>query len=990
VFTAVSMCYTGQPMEHVRNAIRANFAELSAAFVFPSEVIAAFWCEESLRISGAQAVRADRFISWDTFKERVFRSQEVKRPANRLYRSIFVSAYLEENRRKPTLRVIVNPAFADNSAAFERSVRSMLPGLEPLIRTGAMLENSVGPELYSDLQALHSSYRKFLALHDLFEPSWLEPGTPRIDRNYLLFFPEVLEDYPEYATILSSETSVQIVATSPDPPDSTLREYNNSTQEISDLMDALEQLLDAGVAPSDIALTLPAIDAYRPAIERQAAVRQIPLSFRAGASLTTYAPGRFLAGLAEVSDSGYSPERLTAYFLNLSVPWKALDQNRNLVRFGMNWNVAPSFVEHGRPQDSWETAFRRARRGIRESDEQSAILAKSVADLSTHFRSIRSSIEGIRSATTFSGLREMVYTFFRLHLDTGSWAGELLPAFQSCMEVLSELVATEADFDLKLTLNPYRLWISALNDKVYVARDAKAGIGVYPYRVAAGLQPRYHFIAGTSHEATRVVIARYPFLREDQKSAIGVTDHDLSSSFSALYGSSGVSVFASYAREVPGGAQIAAGYYVRRRAVLQVERGTLANAALSAAGTARGNPVSRFRAEQAYWLTHSGTFFPDSLYAVQKHGFYYQSSTGLGPRGVDFTRSPVADPAVQQILLQPQLATDDPDFLRLSAAHLEQFVDCPFAYLFAYGLRVGEEPFGPDYLGSTTIGNIYHRILERLYRTIQTERGSLSAAALSDYLLLLGAVIDRELDEGGTAVQPSADGDVPVPASAPLHPALVEVVRRKAGKLLARFLEADWAMAAGHELVTAEDWYSAELAEGKVHLFGRIDRITQDVASGKYALVDYKKNRVPKKSAIRHLLEDALASGRQQHPELPDEPSEGGESGGASASAIERGALQIPVYAALARAKGRPLERAAFYSVEGGSFAPFYEPGNPKAMVDEEELSELVEHVHRLAETVAARVRSGDYRIDGDGAGAGCDSCSIRQICRARYTVRNP
>ena len=976
-------------MQHVRDAIKANFAELSAAFVFPSEVIAAFWCEESLRIAGVQAVRADRFISWDTFKERVFRSEEVKRPANRLYRSIFVSAYLEENRRRPTLRIIVNSAYADNSAAFERSIRSMLPGLEPLMRSSATLEKTVGPDLYRDLQALHSSYREFLALHDLFEPGWIEPGTPRIDRNYLLFFPEVLEDYPEYAAILSSEKSVQVVATSAREPESTLREYSNSTQEIADLMDALEQLLDAGVAPSDIALTLPAIDVYRPAVERQAILRQIPLSFRAGAPLTAYAPGRFLAGLAEVADSGYSLESLTAYFLNLSVPWKALEQNRNLVRFGMNWNVAPSFTERGRPQDNWETAFRRARRGIRESDEQSAILGKSVADLSAHYRSIRSSIEGIRSATSFRGLREMLYAFFRLHLDTGSWSDELLPAFQSCMEVLSDLVAAEADFDLNLTLNPYRVWVSALNEKIYVPRDGNAGIGVYPYRVAAGLQPRYHFVAGTSHEATRVMIARYPYLREDQKSELGVADRDLSASFSALQARSGVNVFASYSREVPGAAQIAAGYYVRQRQVLQVERGSLTEAACSAAGCESGRPaaVSRLRIEQAYWLARSGALFPDSLYAVQKRGFDFQSSTGLGPRGNDFTRHPVADPAVQEILLQAQLAPEAPAFLRLSAAHLERFVDCPFAYLFAYGLRVDDEPFGPDYLGSTSIGNIYHRVLERLYRTIQIEHGSLSADALSDYLALLDGVIDRELDEGGNSTQLSPDGRVPVPVSIPLHPALVEVVRRKAGKLLARFLESDWAMAAGHQLVTAEDWYSAKLEEGKVYLFGRIDRITQDTASGRYALVDYKKNRVPRKSAIRHLLEETLAAGQRQHLESSDGRSDGDESGD-TVAAVERGALQIPVYAALARAKGRPLERAAFYSIETGSFAPFYEPGNPKAMVDEEELSHLVEHVHRLAAAVAGRVRSGDYRIDADDAG--CDSCSIRQICRARYTVRNP
>ena len=52
------------------------------ALVFPSEIAAEFW-RRSATLPGAQrAIREDRFVSWDRFKEEAFEIRESALPVN--------------------------------------------------------------------------------------------------------------------------------------------------------------------------------------------------------------------------------------------------------------------------------------------------------------------------------------------------------------------------------------------------------------------------------------------------------------------------------------------------------------------------------------------------------------------------------------------------------------------------------------------------------------------------------------------------------------------------------------------------------------------------------------------------------------------------------------------------------------------------------------------------------------------------------------------
>lgn len=945
--------------------ISARAADNDSVFVFPSEVIAAFRRDEYLRTThGRQAVRADRFISWDTFKERTFRLHQTRRPANRLYRTVFASSFLAQNRTSPYLEQLVNPAFAENGSSFERYIRSVLPGLHRLFRPGGRpLSDVVGAPLARDLARLYTDYRGFLDRYNLFEPAWVELSAPVAARDYYLFFTGVLDDFAQYEPVLRQFPRITLVGNDEPSAPVPLVEYENSVHESSLLLDRIEALLDDGIAPSRIAVTLASPGEYRTFLEREAVLRRIPLIFRAGRPLSEYAPGRFLSQPGKVAAGGFSVDSLKSLCLNRAVPWREPDRNRALVRFGILWNVARRWRDRsGAEQDGWIDAFARA----------GAELSGRAAQLRSHYRGLKAGVERMAGAKNFRSLRDAVYAFYEQFLDTGAWDEVNLPVFQSCMEVLADLVAAEADLLAgSAELNPYAIWTAAMAEKVYVPRSTAEGISVYPYRVSAGLYPDYHFVVGASHGATRVVFAHYPYLRDDQKKELSIEDNDLSTAFMELYVQSGRNVTLSYARETTAGTQLASGFFVRNQMV--------------EAADSRRRTADPYDAETAFWASGSPVLFPRRLYPVQREGLDYQSATGLSSRGTDFMREVVADDPLRNRLTESQLSTQRPGCLRLSAAHLEQFRQCPFAYGVAYALGVDEEPFELDYYGASAFGNMYHRVLEELYTAIREETGEFRPEAADRYRSLLDTLIDRVTDRRFEPSRLSPDGEVPVPTGRPLFRPLSDVFRSAAQRLLPLLIDADTRFAPGHRLESAEDWYSTVLEEAGVELFGRIDRITRNPDGGGYTLVDYKKNRTPGAGDFERLLAGAETRSEDE-AEASGEPARDGEEG-----RIGSGVLQIPVYAILAAAKGRELDRAAYYSIEGGRYLPVFDRTGGAGMVDLDAMGEIVRYVRGVVGDTAERIRAGDYRVAGaERAESGCEGCPMRSVCRARYVVRTP
>ncbi|MBN1834471.1 MAG: PD-(D/E)XK nuclease family protein, partial [Spirochaetales bacterium] len=298
------------------------------------------------------------------------------------------------------------------------------------------------------------------------------------------------------------------------------------------------------------------------------------------------------------------------------------------------------------------------------------------------------------------------------------------------------------------------------------------------------------------------------------------------------------------------------------------------------------------------------------------------------PRGVDATVEPLAAPR--------------PGRLRVSPTALQSFHDCPFAYLLESCLGVSAEDYAVATSDPREMGAIMHRIFEGFVRALQqSDPGSpvvLDPSRSGEYRQLMEATA-REACAAWSRRNPL-----------PFAPLWLELQER-ARSLALDFLETELKTMAGEALTDVELRLEAPCeGEPEVLLVGTIDRVSSRDA--RTTVVDYKKREVPTAGRILG----------------PDSSS-----------------FQIPFYLLLMEANGRPVDRAAYYSIEKRSYT-FVLGGRRAPALTRELRAELLGRLGERIRDMVARLRAGDYSI-GAPSSETCRRCAHGGICRRRYLL---
>lgn len=873
-------------------------------------------------------MREDRFISWDTFKEQVFAGHRAQEPMNRVARRLFAQWVADQNRNAPFLRAIIDPAFASSSALFIGTIERLLPTLNELYHSySAALE----PSYKSDVAALYQLYADYLTASDRFEPSWQSPPKPESIGPYTLHFPEVIEDFPEFASSIEGLPGVTVWPVE-EVGRPSLYEFENAHGELEWLVGELELLLDSGVHPDEIAITLGNADRYLPYLEAETARREVPLAPRAGKVLTDWAGGALFELLAELGSTDFSLAAMKAFLLNGALPLRDRAAAREIVQAGIAEGVVRRTVSGNR--DEWERALRarlaRSERDDPELSDRGAEERDRAGRALELYRELARGVYAVSRTTSFSELRGSLYRFFARIMDTDAWDDTNLLVFQRCTELLGTCIDASRDERYQVE-SPFRAFLSLLAGQIYVPRNAQPGIPVYPYRVAAGVAPRWHFLVNCSHDATRAVSGRWSFLREDQRERLGVGASDMTEAFLDLYTRSGERVLCSYAREGFSGPQIAPFSFVGQD---RIETG------------AAPRRASSYLQEPAVWSgRESGIPYP--LYPVQVAGADAIARTGLLERDPDYGRTSLpAGPLFEQVLMNCTSRAEGSS-IRLSATDLETYTGCPFAYFLHRALAISEDEYEVDQDDPRGLGTLYHNVLERLFESIRQEDGRLRSGHLSRYQEIAGEILAAV--EDGTDMQ----------ARRFLPPARHAAAQRLA-RAVDQLLREEVVAHDGYEIVKPESWQESALQDPPVQLVGRFDRLLCNPESGALVLVDYKRRSLPSKKDLG--------------VERPEETLR---------------SLQLPLYALLLWENGANLERVLYYSIEDSRWQRVYDAGSfpgSKAWHDGQSWEDAIAEVRRRITEAGHAIRQGDFRYPH--AEQGCEQCVFRGICRTKFRVR--
>lgn len=900
------------------------YLQPSTLLVFPSEVVADGWRRALAADPAIGAVRTDRVLSWDRFKQIIVPVRRAERPADRLFRNACARSLLASNARESWLSEIVSPSWAEYGTSRAAALVTLLPMLPKLMTARPRLR----PSLAEDVTQLHERYTEALARFGRYEPEWEEhvaADIPLRGRRPVIFWPDMLEDYDRYAPLLDGLVDIvarpqarrSVSTTGATSTTATIDVYPTIEVEIEAALDRVENALERGVRPGAIAISVAGLEAVQPILAERATRRSIPLRFAAGRALADEPVGRLLSLAAEAVAADFSVHSLDALLSFYLFPNAARADFRHLIRFG--------YRAHCYRDADWRSAWGLAGR-LAESDSSDYLMrdlglpasftATRIDGLRQEYYRITEALRNLLGAKTAGDLRAHLMALRRRLADdpsAGSWsASEVAPVERTWQIALDELGAIVALESAGITIDaPWPFLVEALAGRRYVARADGDAVTVHDWRVAAGVPVTLHLALNCSQRATRVGVPRPPFLRREEAEAIDWGVRDRSAAFLEGYATLGAEeAFLSCSLSGPDGAQVVA---------------TELPAQVVESPTATGG--SRWEAEERWWASADAAL-PALRYSAQAAGLTAASKTVLSPPVDDLQQGAPGDPT-----LAAHLAGID----RLSATGLATWLSCPFSWFVKEVVRVRESNLDWEPDTYRLEGSLLHRVMRSV---TSTPRADVTPDAIA-------AMVVAEMARGRNRLL--------------LSPGAQQERARFWGEAIYALTTTegfwDW------ENETWEETIEAPIAldDGSTFtLEGRIDRLVR-------------------RSDQTILIDDIKRSDRSA-------PSGGKVAPKDAVSLLDSKAPQLPVYAMIVRrTHAAEVARLAYLVLRDGAVKVVADPqGRKSDRAAAELLDAWDEALPATLSALRSRIASGDFACSDDGE---CGGCGIRAICRSCFNA---
>ena len=502
--------------EHL--AAKKNRSE-QPLFVFSSDVAADSWTEWAVRNpeeSGAEAVALEDFTAWDKFKGAYLASGvEGKACIPSLLRKMFVQNLIRQNRDERWITKIIPVDDVEAAYAFTDWIAKILPSLklwhEKYMAYRSQAAGMKQDDEDADYNALYTHYWDFLDKNNFFEPAWLTPEFIEQKRTVIVFYPELLEDFADYEPIFENADNV-IAVTLPEA-DAAARpsawKFNDSRSELRRTMLRLRALHESGVPWTDIALSVPDMETYRPYIKREAARYCVPVNIRSGEPLTKNCAGLIFRQMQDCFANKFSYDSVRALLQNEYVPWNddAREKKEKLVREGSRLRALCGYEELNgdRQIDSWESALQNV-----PGDK----------DILEFYQHLKRDVVSLCRADSFDNVLT-AWILFKTHcLRSDEFTDTANKILGRCISELNNLIDIEREHAVPLGLavqNPFSFYLGELEAKTYRPQESLDGVSVFPYKLSAAAAIPHQFVIDASQSNLDIPYRKLAFLNADKR-----------------------------------------------------------------------------------------------------------------------------------------------------------------------------------------------------------------------------------------------------------------------------------------------------------------------------------------------------------------------------------------------------------------------------------------------------------------------------------------
>lgn len=556
--------------DDIGNLLKSKITDKKNIFVFTTDVVCQSWADWCVteNHTAVKSVASARFLAWDTFKGKVVSAQKEGYSAvPSVLRKLFVHTLIQKNAENQIFRKIINPypEYRKDAFAFADWISKNLSSLHVWKKRLEQKRGIYGEldDEDEDYKMLYTLYSEFLEKNRLFEPGWIdEIKFTDENHHYYIFYPEQIEDFVDYIEIFKCAGNVSLVYLPKETKPPKCYEFLDSRSELRKTILRIIEIVNSGKADwTQIALTVPDFETYRPYLKRELELYSVPFVFRAGEPLSKNCAGRIFKEISGCRENEFSFDSVRALLLDETVPWKKeiQDIKENLIREGNRMRCICPFEEkaedeNGAESDETEENGKAAANGesgrnlgAKKVDVWEAALLKAGESknskkkqkyngLLNFYRKLKRQINLFFDGDAdFSKILSAWGQFREIFLETKEFENAEFEnsnrILARCVTQLKEIIEVEKTFKEQLQIrNPFEFFMNLLDEKSYTPQQKNEGVSVFDYKLSASACFKFQFVINASQKQLDIQKKRLGFLSREKREKLGFVADDLSAS----------------------------------------------------------------------------------------------------------------------------------------------------------------------------------------------------------------------------------------------------------------------------------------------------------------------------------------------------------------------------------------------------------------------------------------------------------------------------